>query len=61
MPVKTEIPQRPTHLCSGARRSFYCRMKCRNDAGDTKSDLKFEKDELEYVHRKRKTGLLSWS
>ncbi|CAH1786265.1 unnamed protein product [Owenia fusiformis] len=28
MPVKTEVPQDQSRLCSGARRSFICRMRC---------------------------------
>ncbi|KAL4225581.1 hypothetical protein ACF0H5_016269 [Mactra antiquata] len=55
MPVKTELPQRPTHLCSGARRSFYCRMKYRSEHCDGTKGVKFEKEDMEYVHRKRKT------
>ena len=56
MPVKTELPQRPTHLCSGARRSFYCRMKYRNDGSDHSKGVKLEKDDNEFVQRKRKSG-----
>ena len=60
MPVKTELPQRPTHLCSGARRSFYCRMKYRSESAydNLSSSLKFEKaGEPEYCSRKRKSGI----
>ncbi|XP_052238914.1 aryl hydrocarbon receptor nuclear translocator-like protein 1 isoform X2 [Dreissena polymorpha] len=61
MPLKTELPQCPTHLCSGARRSFYCRMKYRIDNGEqSKSGLKYEKEDLEYVHRKRKSDQKSY-
>lgn len=60
MPVKTELPQRPTHLCSGARRSFYCRMKYRSENYDGIKGVKFEKDDMEFVHRKRKSGTAVW-
>ncbi|XP_076114227.1 basic helix-loop-helix ARNT-like protein 1 isoform X3 [Mytilus galloprovincialis] len=54
MPVKTELLQRPTHLCSGARRSFFCRMKTGNKL-DMCSQLKLEKDEPDMVTRKKKS------
>ena len=27
MPIRSELPQKQTQLCSGVRRSFFCRMK----------------------------------
>ncbi|KAL3842167.1 hypothetical protein ACJMK2_020210 [Sinanodonta woodiana] len=54
-PVKTELPQRPTHLCSGARRSFFCQMRCRGNTSTDSLNIKSEKDlDLDFCRGKRK-------
>jgi hypothetical protein len=60
MPVKTELLQRPTHLCSGARRSFFCRMKTGNKV-DMCSQMKLEKDDSDIVTRKNRLKLIEKS
>lgn len=60
MPVKTEMIRRPTYLCSGARRSFFCRMK----SGSSMSylGLKSEKEmDLELCSRKKKSDRKSFT
>ena len=58
MPVKTELPQRQSQLCSGARRSFFCRMKSSGKAGpDTAQLVKVKKEPVDSpYHRKRRSG-----
>ncbi|CAE1306181.1 ARNTL [Acanthosepion pharaonis] len=57
LPVRTELPQKPTQLCSGARRSFFCRMKCGNKSSEIMPNtVKVEKDpDVDHSHKKRKS------
>ena len=58
LPVKTEYPTKPTHLCSGARRSFFCHMKSAGKVSqDLAASLKVKKELMEQTYpRKRKSG-----
>ncbi|KAL8559377.1 hypothetical protein ACOMHN_045097 [Nucella lapillus] len=57
MPVKTEMPQKQTQLCSGARRSFFCRMKSNTkNSSDMAASVKVKKESVDsQYHRKRRT------
>ena len=51
--AKHEATTRPGHLCSGARRSFFCRMKC-SDKGKGPKDLDVLSSEPCLMNRKNK-------
>ena len=54
MPVKAEVPQKQSQFCSGARRSFFCRMK----GADVITSSKTKRDiDIDSNCRRRRAGM----